>query len=83
MKVTVIGSNVCCDTLLALTRLAEKKADVDFKNISGTIADLKTYLNLRDTHEVYADVRAGGGIGIPCFILEDGTVTRDMDAVLN
>ncbi len=82
MKVTVIGSNVCCDTLYALTRLAEIQADVDFKNLSGSIADLKFYLNLRDTNEAYADIRANGGIGIPCFILEDGTVTRDLNKVL-
>ena len=57
MKVTVIGSHLCPDTLYALNRLSEDSP-------------------------AYADIRENGGIGIPCFVLEDGTATRDLDAVL-
>lgn len=82
MKVTVIGSHLCPDTLYALNRLSEAKAEIEFKNISASLADLKVYLGLRQDSPVYADVRVQGGIGIPCFILEDGTATRDLGAVL-
>ena len=82
MKVTVIGSHLCPDTLYALNRLSEAKAEIDFKNLSASLSDLKAYLALRQDSPAYADIRANGGIGIPCFILEDGTVTRDLDAVL-
>ena len=71
MKVTVIGSHLCPDTLYALNRLNEARAEIDFKNLA-----------LRQDSPVYADIREGGGIGIPCFVLEDGTVTRDLEAVL-
>ena len=80
MKVTVIGSHLCPDTLYALNRLSEAKAEIDFKNMSARLSDLKVYL--RQNSPVYADIRANGGIGIPCFVLEDGTVTRNLDAVL-
>ena len=40
------------------------------------------YLALCQDSPVYADIREGGGIGIPCFVLEDGTVTRDLETVL-
>ena len=81
-KVTVIGSHLCPDTLYALNRLSEAKAEIDFKNMSASLSDLKVYMALRQDSPVYADIRANGGIGIPCFVLEDGTVTRNLDAVL-
>ena len=82
MNVTVIGSHLCPDTLYALNRLSEAKAEIDFKNLSASLPDLKAYLALRQDSPAYADIREKGGIGIPCFILEDGSATRDLDAVL-
>ena len=55
---------------------------MDFKNLPASPPDLKTYLALRQDSPAYADIRENGGIGIPCFVLEDGTATRDLDAVL-
>ena len=34
MKVTVIGSHLCPDTLYALNKLVEAKADITFQNLS-------------------------------------------------
>ena len=82
MKITVIGSHLCPDTLYALNRLSEAKAEINFKNLSASLSDLKAYLSLRQEDPAYADIRESGGIGIRCFILEVGTVTRDLDAVL-
>lgn len=82
MKVTVIGSHLCPDTLYALNKLSEAKAEIEFKNLSASLPDLKAYLALRDQEELYQAVKAGGGIGIPCFILEDGTKTLDLGDVL-
>ena len=67
MKVTVIGSHLCPDTLYALNCLSEAKAEIDFKNLSASLPDLKVYLSLRQESPVYADIRENGGIGIPCF----------------
>ena len=47
MKVTVIGSHLCPDTLYALNRLSAAGAEVDFKNLSASLSDLKIYLALR------------------------------------
>ena len=69
MKVTVVGSHLCPDTIYAL-------------NMSASLPDLKVYLKLRDEEPMYEKVKAGGGIGIPCFILEDGTKTMDLKDVL-
>lgn len=83
MKVTVIGSHLCPDTLYALHRLSEARAEIDFKNLSASLPDMKAYLALRESSPAYADIRENGGIGIPCFVLEDGTATRDLEQVLS
>lgn len=82
MKVTVIGSHLCPDTLYVLNQLVANKVEIDFKNLSASLQDLKAYLAQRETNPLYASVREKGGIGIPCFVLEDGRTTLDLDEVL-
>lgn len=82
MKVKVIGSHLCPDTLYALCRLKENNVEVDFKNLSASLPDLKEYLAVRESNALYEAVRNGGSIGIPFFELEDGTTTLELDEVL-
>lgn len=82
MKVTVIGSHLCPDTLYALNQLAAAGAEVTFKDILSCHADLMSYLLLRDTSDVYAEIRGKERLGVPCFICEDGMVTLDINEVL-
>ncbi len=65
MKVTVVGSHLCPDTLYTLNKLVEAGADIEFKNLSASLPDLKVYLNLRDQDPLYEKVKTGGGIGDP------------------
>ena len=57
--------------------------EVVFENLSESLESLKKYLSVRETSEMYAGVRAAGGIGIPCFVFEDGTKTLDLTVVLS
>lgn len=82
MKVTVIGSHLCPDTLYAIQKLKEADADLSFVNISAALADLKTFLAIRESDALYDEVRKNGGIGIRLFVLEDGTRTLDLEKVL-
>lgn len=82
MQVTVIGSHLCPDTLYALNQLAQAGVEVSYKDILSCHADLRTYLKLRDTSELYAKIRGTERLGIPCFILEDGSMTLDLAEVL-
>ena len=36
---------------------------------------------MRDTHPAFADIRAEGKVGIPCFVTEEGNVTFDWEEV--
>jgi glutaredoxin-related protein len=82
MKVQVIGSHQCPDTLYALNQLAAHGAEIDFVDLLGSHDGLKTYLNLRDKNPLYAEIRGTDRLGIPCFVLEDGTVTLSLADVL-
>ena len=72
MKVTVIGSHLCPDTLYALGQLSARKVEIDFRDLSASLSDLKAYLAVREK----------GSLGIPCFVLEDGSVTLELEEVL-
>lgn len=39
------------------------------------VKNLKEFLKLRDNNPVFDEAKKVGAAGIPCFVLEDGTVT--------
>ncbi|KOA20819.1 hypothetical protein CLHOM_09620 [Clostridium homopropionicum DSM 5847] len=82
MKVNVIGSHLCTDTLYALVKLKDKKIEVEFEDISSSFPSLKAFLKARENNPIYNNVKKNGGIGIPFFTLEDGTRTFELDEVL-
>ena len=44
-------------------------------DIGAHARNLKAFLQLRDHDPIFAHARQTGALGIPCFVLEDGTVT--------
>ena len=46
-------------------------------DIGSDVHVMKEFLRLRDTSPVFDEAKKNGSIGIPCFVLEDGTVTLD------
>lgn len=82
MKITVIGSHLCPDTLYALNRLAEAGVEVDYQDILSCHAALRTYLNIRETSDLYADIRGTQRLGVPCFRREDGSMTLELEDIL-
>ena len=45
----------------------------------GWNSNTKEFLRLRDNNAVFAEARVKGYAGIPCFVLEDGTVTLNAE----
>ncbi|MCR1973265.1 glutaredoxin [Clostridium sporogenes] len=82
MKITVIGSHLCPDTLAALDKLSAVGADIDFKDILSCHTDLKEYLKLRDTNALYEEIKGTESLGIPCFVLENNELTMDIKKVI-
>ncbi len=44
-------------------------------DIGAHVSDLKAFLRLRDKLPIFDELKKVGTIGIPCFVLENGTVT--------
>ena len=44
-------------------------------DISRHVRNLKQFLDLRDSNPVFDEAKEIGDVGIPCYVLEDGTVT--------
>lgn len=82
MKITVIGSHLCPDTLYALNQLAASGVETSFRDILSCHADLQAYLHIRETSELYAEIRGTQRLGVPCFVREDGSMSLSLDEVL-
>lgn len=82
MSITVYGSNLCPGTMDFINTLTRNHIMPSFVNVTGSIGLLKEFINFRDTNPVYDDIRGTGRIGFPLIKLEDGTYTRDVNAVL-
>lgn len=81
-KFTIIGSHLCPNTLYAICKCKEAGYSFAFQDISASLADLRALLALRDEKAEFEGARKEGRLGIPCFVLEDGSVTLDLGQVL-
>lgn len=84
MKIIMYGSAICPDCVIAREQL-EKFADIelDYRNITENTSILKEFLSYRDHEGLFAKVIENGRIGIPFFILEDGTKTFELPDYVN
>ena len=48
-------------------------------DIGAHVRNLKEFLRLRDKSPVFDAMKRVGAVGIPCFVLEDGTITLNHD----
>lgn len=78
--IKVYGMPTCPDCVSIDQQIA---GDPRFERIDiGThVRLLKEFLQLRDHHPAFDDARRLGYAGIPCFLLEDGTVTLNPEDV--
>lgn len=82
MKLKVIGSHLCPDTLYALHKLTEAGIELDFINLSSSLDALKEYLNVRENSDLYDAVRVKNGVGIPCFVMKNGAISLNLSVAL-
>lgn len=91
MKLTLVGSHLCPNTLYSIVKCKEAGVVFSFVDLSASLADLKTFMALHEHDEVYAafreqsakeEYRESGKIGLPCFVFEDGTKTLDLEEAI-
>lgn len=79
MKITMYGAPICGDCVISKLQLQENKhIQLNYKNIVESTDNLKEFLALRDQEAMFDEVKKSGRIGIPFFVLEDGTKTFDI-----
>lgn len=79
MKIIMYGTGICPECVEAKEQLENCiDAELEYRDITKTTAILKEFLSYRDHEEMFTSVIEGGKIGIPFFILEDGTKTFEI-----
>lgn len=64
-----------CPDCASIKREAQGDPRFQLIDIGVQARNLKEFLMLRDNSPAFDKVRQRGTIGIPCFVLEDGTIT--------
>lgn len=74
----VYGSEICIDCRNYKHIAKARNLELEYVDITENTANLREFLQLRDTAKAFDEVRERGGIGIPVFV-EGDNVTLDMD----
>ncbi|EFA43231.1 hypothetical protein HMPREF0645_2347 [Hallella bergensis DSM 17361] len=72
--IKIYGMKSCPDCV-AVDRQVEGDSRYKVIDIGAHVSLLKEFLRLRDNNPVFDEAKQKGYAGIPCFVLEDGTVT--------
>ncbi len=80
--IIVYGRMDCPDCVNAKKNLEANGISYEFKNIGESILEMKKFLKLRDTNDIFNSIKGSGQIGIPAFVLEDDSVVLDWENYL-
>ncbi len=72
--IKIYGMSTCPDCI-AVDKHVKGDSRYEVIDIGSHIRYLKEFLRLRDNSPVFDDAKKHGYAGVPCFLLEDGTVT--------
>lgn len=74
MTVTVFGMHTCpfCD--MVRTEI-DGNSNYDFIDIGSQIGNMKQFIQLRDSSPVFDETKEEGKVGVPCFVMPDGSIT--------
>ena len=64
-----------CPDCASIKQQAQGDTRFQIIDIGEHVRNLKQFLALRDTNPAFDSIRQRGSVGIPCFVLEDGTIT--------
>jgi len=75
--IKIYGMHTCpyCDFVKA--QLAGREDEFEYIDIGTHIRHMGAFMRLRDTSPAFDHSKEIGDVGIPCFVLDDGTITLD------
>lgn len=80
--IKIYGSMMCPDCVECRKVLDKAGIPYEYLDFAEDLRNLKEFLIIRDREPEFLDVRGEGKIGIPCIVLEDGSVTLDYQGLL-
>ena len=72
--IKIYGMSTCPDCM-SVEEQVKGDSRYEVIDIGEHIRNLKEFMHLRDQSPVFDEAKRSGAVGIPCFVLEDGTVT--------
>ena len=79
--IIVYSMHFCPDCQILEEELTKYSSKFKVIDIGEHVLHLKEFLKIRDMHPAFKEVRENGWIGIPCFVLENGTITFNPEEV--
>ena len=78
--IKIYGMITCPDCSYLLDQISGLEDEYEYIEIGEHVLKMKEFLRIRDSKdnaEIFKDIKATGGVGIPCFVLEDGRISLD------
>ena len=75
----IYGSMLCPDCVECCNVLEKAQIPYVFLDFRDDLRHLKEFLSLRDTQDIFSEVKMSGRIGIPCIVFEDGGIVLDWE----
>ena len=72
--IRIYGMESCPDCTY-VEQQARDRGNYEIIDIGTHVRNLKEFLRLRDSSPAFDGAKRNGSVGIPCFVLEDGSVT--------
>lgn len=73
----IYGSMLCKDCVQCRAELDAAGVEYEYLDFAEDLKNLKEFLSVRDGDPHFDEVRKAGGIGIPCIVRADGSITLD------
>lgn len=79
--ITMLGNHKCIDCVKACAEIERQHLPIEFHDMETSMDYVREFLKVRDENpQLFDTCRENNSIGIPVFVLEDGTVTFDCEA---
>lgn len=75
----IYGSMFCPDCVQCREDLDKAGVEYEYLDFSDSLKNLKEFLAIRDSSDLFTVIREKGSIGIPCIVEENGSISLDWE----
>lgn len=80
--IKIYGSMLCKDCVQCRQELDRAGVAYEYLDFADDLGNLKEFLAIRDGNDLFDPARKNGGIGIPCIVREDGSLTLEWSGLM-